>query len=307
MNELHDDKIASRAALSRRRLLAGAGAVLLAGAGGGVWRAEAAGLFDLGQGPAYAPWTTWRGDGLDGPLALVPAAMLAANAHNTQPWRYRAETDRIDLFADRTRGIGAVDPDAREMEISLGCALENLHLAAGAHGYDDRLTLAPDGPNGARVATIELTAGAANASPLYAAIPRRHTNRYDYDVARPLPSATLDALAALVDDPATRVVWFSSPGDRERVSRLLVNAAAAIDADPEQAADNGERWLRLDRDAIERHRDGLTLNAMGLSEFDLVAAEMVPILAQSGSGGFADMERRWTTTAAAYGIVAIRV
>src|SRR5581483_6796722 len=106
--------------------------------------------------------------------------------------------------------------------------------------------------------------------PLYVAIPHRHTNRFAYDVARPIPRSTFAALDALADDPATRVFWFTSADERQIVARQLVAAAAAIGVDREQAADNGERWLRIDRDEIARHRDGLTLNAMGLSWFDLV-------------------------------------
>jgi hypothetical protein len=287
-------------------MLAGAGATLLLAAEGGVWRADAQGLFDIGKGPAYAPWSDWRGEGVRGPLALVPAAMLAANAHNTQPWRFQIEGTRIDLFADRTRGIGTVDPDAREMHISLGCALENLHLAARANGYDDRIALAPDAADPSRVAMIGLLPGAEDVSPLYASIPHRHTNRYDFDIDRSLPPSTLDALDDLADDPATRIFWFITADERERIGRLLVASAAAIDADHEQAADNGERWLRVDRDDIERHRDGLTPNAMGLSQIDLIAAKLFPALARHGAGGgFAAMERRWAATAGAFGIIAV--
>ena len=234
-----DENLARPATLNRRRLLAGAGATLLLAAGGGVWRAEAQGLFDLGQGPAYAPWSDWRGEGVRGPLALVPAAILAANAHNAQPWRFRIEENRIDLFADHARGIGTVDPDAREMDISLGCALENLHMAARAKGYDDWIALAPDAADPSHVARIDLAPGEVDVSPLFTEIPHRHTNRYDYDVARPIPPATLDALDALADDPAARLVWFASPDERQAVARRLVAAAAAIDADRQQAADNG--------------------------------------------------------------------
>jgi hypothetical protein len=156
------------------------------------------------------------------------------------------------------------------------------------------------------VARIDLTPGAADRSPLYAAIPHRHTNRFDYDVGRPISRPTLAALDALVDEPATRIVWFAGADERQTVAQRLAAAAAAIDADRVQAADNGERWLRIDQNDIERHRDGLTLNAMGLSRFDLIAAKMFPTLARSGSGGFAAMERRWAATAGAFGVVAVR-
>src|SRR5262245_56485586 len=74
--------------MSRRGFLkalgvgAGAGAVV---AGGGlVWRALDQSVFAPGSGPAYGPW---RADlHAAPPYSLVSAAILAANAHNTQPW-----------------------------------------------------------------------------------------------------------------------------------------------------------------------------------------------------------------------------
>ena len=106
----------------------GAGTLALAGAGGLTWRAVDGGVFATGTGPAYAAWDALSPSG-QGSLGLVRASVLAANAHNTQPWHFRVATDRIDLFADTSRGIGTMDPLGREMQISLGCAIENLALA----------------------------------------------------------------------------------------------------------------------------------------------------------------------------------
>src|ERR1051326_1539782 len=79
-----------------------------------------------------------------GPLDLVRAAILAANPHNSQPWLFHVTQTQIDLFADRRRNLGTVDPFLREMHIGLGCALENLLLAAAANGYSTQVTFLPD-------------------------------------------------------------------------------------------------------------------------------------------------------------------
>src|SRR5579871_5358784 len=79
------------------------------------------------QSDAYAPWRDWQADGA-GSRHLIHAAILAANAHDTQPWVFCAGDRRIDLYADEARNLGAMDPFRREMHISLGCALENLRL-----------------------------------------------------------------------------------------------------------------------------------------------------------------------------------
>jgi hypothetical protein len=293
--------------VGRGTFLKGAGAALVLVAGGGVWRANERGVFGSGDSRAFEPWREWRAEGTEGPLALVPAAILASNAHNTQPWIFRVEDSRIDLFADGDRDIGAVDPFSREMYISLGCALENLLIAACAGGYRYRLALAPDPEDRTHAARVELLPGAKETSPLYGEIPNRHTNRRPYDDSRPISRATLDALGALNDGRDVGVFWFASRGERDKVGGLLADAARAINADEEQSYDNGLRWLRQDGDAVERHRDGLILDTMGLSGPALLAAKMLPDPSRKSSGeAWISLLRGQASSAGAFGVLAIR-
>jgi len=113
----------------------------------------------------------------------VRAGILAASPHNTQPWLFRVSNSSIELYADTKRNTGALDPYLREQHISLGCALENLMLAAGASGYSASVSLLPGKlePSPANqpqlVARVELAPGARQKNELYDVIPLRHTNR----------------------------------------------------------------------------------------------------------------------------------
>ena len=129
--------------MQRRSFLKGAGIVTILVAGGAVWRAEDQGVFSVGQGPAYEPWKDWQRDANAGPIVLVRSAILAASPHNTQPWLFRVSSSSIELYADITRNTGALDPYHREQHIALGCAFENLILAAAANGYNAAATLLP--------------------------------------------------------------------------------------------------------------------------------------------------------------------
>ena len=170
--------------ISRRDFMKLGGALTVLVAGGGVWRAADQGVFSVGKGSAYEPWDNWRTDADRGPLALVRAAILAANPHNSQPWLFRVTDTQIDLYADTGRNIGAIDPYLREMYMGVGCALENLLLAAQANGYAYQVNVMPDAADSTYAARIELSPGETVASELYQAIPNRHTNRGPYDTER---------------------------------------------------------------------------------------------------------------------------
>src|SRR5262249_28159489 len=137
-------------------LIKGAALTVVAAAGGVSWRAVHQRVFSAGRGPAYEPWRTWRDDRERDPLRLVRAAILAASPHNTQPWLFRVTDSSIDGWADTRRHIGTIDPYLREMYVGVGCAIENLMIAAAHEGWAADLQLMPDAADPARVGSIRL-------------------------------------------------------------------------------------------------------------------------------------------------------
>ncbi|GHO65423.1 Tat pathway signal protein [Ktedonobacter sp. SOSP1-52] len=274
--------------------------------GGGVWRAADQGVFSTGEGPAYEPWDDWRTP-TSGPLNLVRAAILAANPHNSQPWLFHVTPTQIDLFSDLRRNLGTVDPFLIEMHIGLGCALENLVLAAAANGYTTRVSLSPDASDETLVARIGLTPGSVPVSTLYHMIPLRHTNRYPYDTGHPVSLVTLDALSALGDDPDVRVFWFASALERTPVGNMLVEAAHAFVADKAQDGVDTGTWWRATWQDIQQHRDGITLDAAGLPDLTRVLGKMLPsVSVEQQDSSFLQNTAEQAKTAGAFGLLAIR-
>src|SRR3989440_5132099 len=197
---------------SRRRFLSQAGTVAavtaLTGTGILTWRTAAQGVLAPATGPAYDPGRQFHA-GSGRPRDLVAAAVLAANAHNTQPWRFRLSPGRIDLHAVPERTTGTMDQLRREMYLSLGCALENLTLAAAAAGLAPSVQVVPDPADPTLAASVRLGTGAPVDSPLHRAIPDRHTNRGPYQSGRPVPAGVLDHLAAPGTAAGPAVVWWS--------------------------------------------------------------------------------------------------
>jgi len=118
----------------------GGGGLLIFTAGGLAWRAWDRGSFGKNyEGRAFDPWEDWRNNRFKGPSGLVSAAILASNPHNSQPWLFRVDERRIDLYANMSRSLRSIDPFLREMYIGLGCAVENLMVDARGRGYEPSL------------------------------------------------------------------------------------------------------------------------------------------------------------------------
>lgn len=269
--------------MKRRTFLKGIGGITVLVVGGGVWRAYDQGVFSVGQGAAYEPWKNWRTDTNEGPLTLVRAAILAASPHNTQPWIFKVAETRIELYADTTRNLGTFDPYLREMYIGLGCALENMVLAAVANGYkanialsDGKLGLIQDKLEPMLVAEIDLSPGVKKKSSLYDAIPRRHTNRGAYDTTRALPSDIFaDIERMFEDDHEIKVLLYTSDVDKEKYIKAVIKSTEDIIADATMVHDS-QKWFRLSWSDVQKFRDGPTVDAFGVSPLLSAAIKMLP-------------------------------
>ena len=115
---------------------------------------------------------------------LLRYAILAPSSHNSQPWKFEVHDNAIRIFADHDRWLTVADPDKRELYISVGCAIENLLIAAEHFGFQHQEAYFPEG-NDNPVAVVTLTplegAEKSRNPELFAQIPERHTNHQPYE------------------------------------------------------------------------------------------------------------------------------
>lgn len=189
---------------------------------------------------------------------LIRFATLAASSHNTQPWRFRLGEDRIEMVPDFSRRTAVVDPDDHHLFASLGCAAENLAVAAGARGRSGELRFNP--ANDGSV-VFEFESGPETRSPLFDAIAQRQSTRTEYD-GRPVRTADLETLAAAAAVPGVDLVLITDRPQIERVRDLIVAGNSAQMADAAFVREL-KTWLRFNpRQALETG-DGLFSAASG--------------------------------------------
>lgn len=181
---------------------------------------------------------------------LLHLASLAANSHNTQPWRFGGNHSHLWLRADPARSCPAADPDQHHLYMSLGCAAENLLLAAPSLGWHVEPVFGVNGQTDFHMhPTMPQPAGR-----LAAAIPRRQSCRRLYEPG-PLPPELVQELAHLVP-PGQRIQLITA---RQQIDELAEHSGEAAAAQMTSAAFREEllHWLRFSESRYLRTRDGL--------------------------------------------------
>ena len=188
---------------------------------------------------------------------LIRYATLAANGHNTQPWKFAIKEKAIEIHPDYTRRLPVVDPNDRELWISLGCALENLLAAARTVGYAPEVTY----PDAVDFIHIRLKADTPQSNPLFDAIPLRQNTRSEYD-GQPVKTTDLDQVQALPLEPGVELHFVTNPTALETVLEYVNQGNLSQFAD-KAFVDELIYWLRFNKKDALASLDGLYSRCSG--------------------------------------------
>lgn len=195
----------------------------------------------------------------EGVTGIVRMAALAANGHNTQPWRFRAEAGRLLLRPDFARRTAIVDPDDHHLFVSLGCAAVNAALAARALGHSGAVEIAGAGEEFG--IAVDLSSGPVDEKPLYRAIPLRQSTRAPYD-GREVPTEELRLLADAAREEGVALTFHTAPAEREAILALVVAGNSVQMDNPAFVAELLE-WIRFTPEEAMGRRDGLFSGSSG--------------------------------------------
>lgn len=189
-------------------------------------------------------------------------AILAPSSHNSQPWLFDLADHSVLLRADRARSLPVVDPQGRELVMSCGAALFNLRVALARFGCGCEVEAFPDPADRDVIASVRVIDGRApepGLAEMFAAIPRRTTNRSAFEDT-PVPPELREKLRLAAEAEGAHFTCVWADNLRASVAKLVA------EADVEQFGNHAFRkelshWL---------HRpgrgDGIPLHAEGVSE-----------------------------------------
>ncbi|HEY7101445.1 MAG TPA: hypothetical protein VH573_07380 [Mycobacteriales bacterium] len=132
----------------------------------------------------------------------VSFGVRAPSIHNTQPWRWVYRAGVLELYADRSRQLPALDPDGRSMLLSCGAALELARVGFAVAGWRTEVDRLPDADQPdllARIHVVGRTAVEPATVERARAAERRHTERRPF-LVEPVPDEMIRSLLAAAAD-----------------------------------------------------------------------------------------------------------
>nr|WP_221380737.1 nitroreductase [Actinoplanes polyasparticus] len=134
------------------------------------------------------------------------AGIRAPSMHNSQPWQFRLHDGAIEVLADPSRQLAVADWSGWAARLACGAATYNARLVLAVHGRPAEVRLRPDAAQPSLIARLapgrERPPSYAEQD-LYAAIPRRHSNRQPF-WPDPVPA---EARVRLIEAATSESAW----------------------------------------------------------------------------------------------------
>lgn len=205
-------------------------------------------------------------------LFIIEQTVKAPSGHNTQPWLFGIDENCIHIYPDISKCLPIVDPDNRELFVSLGCAVENFFWAAQKRRYNVTFDIRKDG----EVFAILTYAKEKNDSVLemFNQISERQTNRKIYSGER----ISSDVIGELEAVSWTDCVGLHLYPNRSSSFDLLENYVVngnILQLRNKAFKNELKNWMRYNRKHDRKTKDGLSYSVFGAPDLPRFISELV--------------------------------
>jgi len=201
-------------------------------------------------------------------LEILYLASLAPSGHNTQPWIVKiVEPKHWVIGSDKKRWLPAVDPENRELLLSIGAFVENLVLAAGTFGYSVDIKILAKNSLDSEIVDIRLEKGKTVDFPIEK-IKKRRTVRSGYTDQK-IKTEDLkyitkhDAKSCMVPNaPSPHSFYFPNNSPQGKYLQEGTIEANRKQAFRDSAQEELANWIRWSNKEAKQNRNGLTPESM---------------------------------------------
>ncbi len=190
---------------------------------------------------------------------IVYLASLAPSGHNTQPWTIRIiDKNHWVLGTEKSRWLPAVDPENREVLLSLGTFLENLIAAAGIKGYSVETEVRANHPSDSEILDIKLHKinRTTNFNAEKIMLRRTIRNNFLND------SLSAEDLREIISDDRDSFIYYPQKSQEGKYLAEGTILANRIQTYRNPAQEELAKWIRWSKDDIRRYMNGLTPETM---------------------------------------------
>ncbi len=188
---------------------------------------------------------------------LISFAICAPSGHNSQPWKFQTTENQIIVMPDMSKTLKVVDGENRELFISLGCAVENMQIAATQYGYESDYEYI----DGKIVVTFRQSE-TATPDPLFDQIKKRHTHRGEF-TGKKIPSDLIKILQSVEKEQNTDFAIFNGETNEAKLIKEKIYLGNDIQMSDTAFKNELVEWMRFNKKDIKENQNGLCYNVLG--------------------------------------------
>lgn len=185
---------------------------------------------------------------------LLRYGILAASAHNTQPWKFKIKKSKIIIYPNNEKILKIADPKKRELWISLGCASENLIIAGEHFGLKgiEKITN--------KKIEINFKKALKKQNLLFDQITKRKTNR-----RKPkrllIQNKDINKLKKLPFEKTTKAFLVHKKDDIKEIAKLIYQANNILYKN-DKFIKESLSWTRFNKRQVKKYKDGISYKSL---------------------------------------------
>lgn len=195
-------------------------------------------------------------------IKLIEAAIKAPSGHNTQPWKFKVDSQSITILPDLARALPVVDPDNHALYISLGCALENLVIAATHQNLQPEIKLVPDEAGHTNIEVNFESCHEVQKDELFHQIGCRQCTKNRYS-GKPIPIEHLQQLYRSVNQEGIKLLFYTDRASMDDLTPFILEGSTR-QFKYKPFVEELVHWIRFSKTEALQWRDGVWGASMGM-------------------------------------------